>query len=149
LEVIDHTRLDHLGVQGQKHQFGIEARTGLDRSLDSPFDCGSKPSIVGMRESVATEHAVSDDFCRGTVEVWRRFAVLDVLPQQADGGELDGLRHKIGVQIDRAKCFVELAQLERPSEQAKQAKRKSMPRHKCFSSALLRQLAVSPAFLPT
>src|SRR5262249_45299809 len=83
-------------MQGQKHQFGIEARTGLDRSLDSPFDCGSKPSIVGMRESVATEHAVSDDFCRGTVEVWRRFAVLDVLPQQADGGELDGLRHKIG-----------------------------------------------------
>src|SRR5262249_6395273 len=68
-----------------------------------------------MRESVATEHAVGDDFCRGTVEVWRRFAVLDVLPQQADGGELDGLRHKIGVQIDRAKGFVELAQLDRPN----------------------------------
>jgi len=46
------------------------------------------------------------------------WGVVGMLPQQPDGGELDRLRHKIGVQIDRAQRLVELAQLGRPAETA-------------------------------
>ena len=85
-KIVDDTRLNHLRVQGEEHELGIEIGAGIERGLDSPFDVGRKSCVIGGRERIAAGHAIGDDLGGLAVGAGLGCAILGSLLQKLDSG---------------------------------------------------------------
>ncbi len=116
---IDHTRLDHAGVQGQEHDAGIQVVAGLEGSCQAHFHRFCQAWIVALGEALRAQHAVAEKLRRGGVR--GRVGAGTGLPEQLERGELHRFRHEPRVEAHAAQRLVETLQLVGAAENAEQA----------------------------
>ncbi len=64
---LDHTGLDHAGVQGQEHDAGVQAVAGLESGFQARFDRFRKAQVIALGEALRAQHAVAEKLRRGGV----------------------------------------------------------------------------------
>ncbi len=61
---LDHTRLDHAGVQGQEHDAGVQVVAGLEGGCQAHFHRFRQAWVVALREALRAQHAVAEKLRR-------------------------------------------------------------------------------------
>ena len=59
---LDHTRLDHAGVQGQEHDTGVQVVADLEGGCQAHFHRFRQAWIVALSEALRAQNAVSNLF---------------------------------------------------------------------------------------
>lgn len=115
-KVVDHTRLNHLCVQGKQNELGVEIGPCRECGIDALLDILREWNAVGAGESLCTDHAIGDDL--GGLARGRNARIIAalVIHEHAHGGEFHRLGHEIGVKVNRPQRPVEFAQSGRAAE---------------------------------